>query len=465
MQQLHKVSGPHPFKSGQVLIVDDDIEVLEYFQQIIAGRAAGYVPEEVVELDSLICLLDEKGMGLRDSNGPDFQVDYVESGELAVEKITGSLKKGSPYAVVVLDMRMPGGMDGLETVEAIREIDGDINVILVSAFMDYSLDELRSKIGFDFSFIHKPIDSEGFIQSLYFHVNKWHESKKLTATKNALENYQQQLNLTLLLEKEHKEMMIHSMKDAVVWISRDGYIQQVNPKLEIMVGQTERELAGQLFSRLFVDNAEGEGEDQGIDHLLTKSTLFQEHIKQSRHPLEYWLETSLLATMMVDSNGEIIMVNHAMEELSGWDSAELTRSSVELLLPESMRGEHAKKVKQFISNPTFRQMGGAQLFPMMNGGGELVQVEIALLPLEIGQEHLVMVVMHDPLQSHRLEIFKTTPFGELFNEEHNRGEFKLKSNSYGKIPVEVTALPLYSEKKSAKIFTGAIMLIHNLNED
>lgn len=77
--------------------------------------------------------------------------------------IKTALSDNAPYAVIILDMRMPG-WDGLETAIHIREIDQKAEIIIVTAYSDHSIQDIVSKAGHNVGYHVKPYASEEILQ-------------------------------------------------------------------------------------------------------------------------------------------------------------------------------------------------------------------------------------------------------------------------------------------------------------
>jgi PAS domain S-box-containing protein len=95
------------------------------------------------------------------------------------------------------------------------------------------------------------------------------------------------------------------------------------------------------------------------------------------------VEAAPHATLMVDGQGRIALVNRKGEELFGYHREELIGRSVEILVPERMRAAHPGYVQEFFRTPSARPMGvGRDLFTQRKDGTQ-VPVEIGLSPLEL----------------------------------------------------------------------------------
>lgn len=65
-----------------------------------------------------------------------YRVEPVDSGEVALERFTAARDTGQPFDAVILDLTMPGGMDGRECLKRLRRLDAAVPVILSSGYAD-----------------------------------------------------------------------------------------------------------------------------------------------------------------------------------------------------------------------------------------------------------------------------------------------------------------------------------------
>jgi two-component system, NtrC family, sensor kinase len=82
----------------------------------------------------------------RTSNIPNFIVHKASNGMEGLDMVRKAVTAGTPYAVIFLDMRMPG-WDGMETAERIRKYDTKAEIIFVTAFSDSSIDDIVARAG------------------------------------------------------------------------------------------------------------------------------------------------------------------------------------------------------------------------------------------------------------------------------------------------------------------------------
>ncbi|MCY0989150.1 hybrid sensor histidine kinase/response regulator [Nannocystis sp. ILAH1] len=109
-----------------------------------------------------------------------FEVDEAATGPEALAKVEAAIAAGRPYAVIFLDMRMPG-WDGLRTAQRIRERDTRAELIFVTAYSDASLDEVIAKAGANVGYHCKPFAPEEIRQIATKGVHDWHKVRGLEA--------------------------------------------------------------------------------------------------------------------------------------------------------------------------------------------------------------------------------------------------------------------------------------------
>lgn len=102
------------------------------------------------------------------------------------------------------------------------------------------------------------------------------------------------------------------------------------------------------------------------------------------------------ATLMVDTDGRIQLVNSQTERLLGYTREELIGQTVEKLVPQRFQGHHMGYRQSYFAQPQSRPMGaGLELFAATRQGKE-IPVEISLSPLQnTAGEQLVLCTIRD----------------------------------------------------------------------
>ncbi len=154
-------------KNLRVLVVDDNQAIHEDFRKIlqVPTEEAGLLQarEAVFGETSLIQALER------------FELDYAYQGQAALTLVQMARREGRPYAVAFVDMRMPPGWDGLETIERLWEADGRLQVVICTAYSDHSWAEIAARLEMSdrLLILRKPFDSIEVQQITASLTRKW----------------------------------------------------------------------------------------------------------------------------------------------------------------------------------------------------------------------------------------------------------------------------------------------------
>jgi len=120
---------------------------------------------------------------------PAFDLDSAMQGEEGVEMARRALAEGRPYSVAFVDMRMPPGWDGLETIENLWKVDPEVHVVVCSAYSDYDWMELLARLGRSDKLIviKKPFEPIEILQSASALSRKWQNERALKRHVEGLE--------------------------------------------------------------------------------------------------------------------------------------------------------------------------------------------------------------------------------------------------------------------------------------
>lgn len=134
------VKMPEQDRNRRILVVDDNRSIHEDFYKILAGAGSAAHPE----LDVLHAeLFGEDGQHVEES----FELDSAFQGEEALERVRNARRAQKPYALAFVDIRMPPGLDGIETTANLLEEDPELGIVICSAYSDYSWEEMAEAFG------------------------------------------------------------------------------------------------------------------------------------------------------------------------------------------------------------------------------------------------------------------------------------------------------------------------------
>jgi diguanylate cyclase (GGDEF)-like protein len=167
----------------RILVTDDQAAIHEDFRRILAAGAD--VDMKISEVESLLF----GDPAATPAQQPLYAVDYALQGEHAVQKVQRASREGRPYSVAFVDMRMPPGWDGLETIERLWEQDPCVQIVICSAHSDYEWKDIFERLGHSdkLLILKKPFEPIEVLQCASALSRKWQHERSLEAHVESLE--------------------------------------------------------------------------------------------------------------------------------------------------------------------------------------------------------------------------------------------------------------------------------------
>ncbi len=152
----------------RILVVDDNASIHEDFRKILGDPSA--TQANLADARSAFFGDDEPA-----TPEVTFEIDSAYQGKEGLAKVEASLQSGLPYALVFMDVRMPPGWDGIETLERIFAADERIQAVLCTAYSDHSWDQILSRLGRSdrLLILKKPFDNVEVQQLASALTEKW----------------------------------------------------------------------------------------------------------------------------------------------------------------------------------------------------------------------------------------------------------------------------------------------------
>jgi two-component system, NtrC family, sensor kinase len=164
----------------RILVVDDNPAIHADFAKILSTEK-----RSADALDALESAL----FGGPDEQLAEFALDFALQGEQALERVIAARAAGAPYAVAFIDMRMPPGWDGLETIERLWSVDRDLQVVICSAYSDHSWTDVNRRLGERDALliIKKPFEIIEIVQCAHALTAKWNLARQAQQHVDGLE--------------------------------------------------------------------------------------------------------------------------------------------------------------------------------------------------------------------------------------------------------------------------------------
>ena len=152
----------------RILIIDDTESIHADFHKILSNRLA-----DTAALDDLESSLFGEAQETKVED--QFVVDDAYQGQEGLARVEEALKEGAPYSLAFVDMRMPPGWDGVETVEKLWQSDPDLQIVICTAYSDYSWEDIRARLGDSdrLLILKKPFDTVEVLQLANALSEKW----------------------------------------------------------------------------------------------------------------------------------------------------------------------------------------------------------------------------------------------------------------------------------------------------
>ncbi len=234
----------HDQQNRRILVIDDNDAIHQDFRKILGDQA------DTTALDELRTSL----LGV-DATAPDsirYKLDDAYQGREGLDKVLRALEEGSPYSLAFVDMRMPPGWDGLETIEQIWKVDPQLQIVICTAYSDYSWKDIHQRLGQTdgLLILKKPFDNAEVRQLACALTQKWHLARQAQLKLDDLESTVQERTAELRDRAAHTRAILQAAADAIITISDQGTIATFNRAAEELFGYSASEIIDQNISLL-----------------------------------------------------------------------------------------------------------------------------------------------------------------------------------------------------------------------
>ncbi len=274
----------HVPANRRLLVIDDNTAIHSDFNKIL-GRPG--------DTESRLAAMESSFFGVAERAW--FEIDCACQGLEGLAMVEDAVRRGQPYSLAFVDVRMPPGLDGIETTRRLWQVDPHLQVVLCTAYSDYSWDEMQEQLGGTdrLLILKKPFDAVEVQQMANALVEKWRltaehrlmmesldmlvrqrttqleESQKAALEmrdeavrlrekeQSAVSDLKIQISRREQIEERFKEQasLLDKARDAIFVADLDGRVSYWNKSCECLYGWTAREAEGQLLTDLLAATA------------------------------------------------------------------------------------------------------------------------------------------------------------------------------------------------------------------
>jgi PAS domain S-box-containing protein len=335
-------------KNRRILIIDDNRAIHDDFRKILSPATNAAAALDVTETELF-------GKSANTTLKIQYEIDSAYQGEDGVLLVKQALDAGRPYSLAFVDVRMPPGMDGVETTQKIWAVDPDIQIVLCTAYSDYSWDEMFEKIGNSDGLVilKKPFDTVEALQLAHALTEKWWLHKQSRQKMEELESIVagrtrelQQTNGALALQKAELRLLF-DMTPAMIWFKdTENNIVRVNQRVAEAVGKSIAEIEGKSVLEIYPyaqEAAKYYADDLEVIHSGMPKLGIVETLRGPDGKIT-WIETDKVPIR--DEGGKVIGIVVMAQDITGRRRSEETvrrlaaivENSDEAIIGETLEG-------------------------------------------------------------------------------------------------------------------------------
>ena len=215
-------------RNQRILIIDDNAAIHDDVRKIL-----GIPAREDTALDAEAAdLFDSETDAL---TAVEFEIDSAFQGQEGLAMAQRALAEGRPYAMAFVDIRMPPGWDGVETISRIWKLYPELQIVICTAYSDYSWEEMIREIGRtdNLVILKKPFDNVEVLQLAHTLTQKWtlnHQLRNhLTSLDEVVARRTEELQAANFRLREEMEEREHAQKELVESEARFARAFQASP--------------------------------------------------------------------------------------------------------------------------------------------------------------------------------------------------------------------------------------------
>jgi two-component system NtrC family sensor kinase len=374
---------PLPEKNHRLLIVDDNRAIHDDFRKIFSPEETSFTQFE----SASAALFGEEKAQCNTAGGRCFQLDSAYQGQEGLAQVHQALAEGKPYAMAFVDVRMPPGWDGVETTAKIWEVDPDLQIVICTAYSDYSWNDMLQKLGQSERLIilKKPFDPVEVLQLANSLVQKWQRLQDSKDTVTDLVKTVAARTAEVVRGQEMFKEIFENSPEGIFQIAPDGSFLVANPTLAGIHGYASpnemlEHLTDVRSQRYFDPQRFGELQRRLEREKVVRE--FESEIK-CKDGSRKWISESVCKVAAAD--GSTLYYQGFVLDISAQKEAQRQRNVMEVQLRQAQKleaiGQLAAGIAHEINTPTqyvgdntrFLQDSFQSLQPILQSHQELLQ--------------------------------------------------------------------------------------------
>ncbi|HWD18023.1 MAG TPA: response regulator [Verrucomicrobiae bacterium] len=281
---------PTDSRSKRILVIDDNPAIHEDIRKILTTGDRNADMDEVKA-----ALFGEKPAAV---DRYAFEIDSALQGEEGLGKVKAAHECGRPYAMAFVDVRMPPGWDGVETISRIWKSFPDLQVVICTAYSDYSWEEMIQQVGPSDSLLilKKPFDNIEVLQMAHALTEKWALNNQVKHRLNNLDELvaQRTAELEVANQKLKREIAERIQAEQALRLSEERFSKAFKASPIPLAIQS-------LLEEKFVDA------NKGFEKLLGYSVA--ELVERTPAALKIWADPAAEQTMLEKLRKEMTLQN------------------------------------------------------------------------------------------------------------------------------------------------------------
>ena len=174
-------------EARRILVIDDNDAIHSDFRKTLErpGEPSAKLDRAKAALFGAQAVVNEVQQRM-----PDFKIQSAMQGQEGLTKLEEAVRTGNPFSVAFVDMRMPPGWDGVQTIQRLWQVDPNVQVVICTAYSDYSWEEISKTLGLTdrLLILKKPFDPAEIIQIATSLSEKWSLAGKAKLKMDQLEH-------------------------------------------------------------------------------------------------------------------------------------------------------------------------------------------------------------------------------------------------------------------------------------